>query len=191
MTDYTTLTVRGLDLNYVNTQEVKGISAVRTSTLCFFTLILAVSALILWLYVSNNTVLEELSRYVRIKNTVRGWKPLVNAKSNLESDRGRQISADRPELFKFQCVDFGTYFLPVRLNKDNYLPEAIQRGTGDGWVIQKAAKVDLSAQQFCQYVIQKYSQNTITCGNEMMKKIGYSGFFEGDHWCALYHNLLT
>ncbi|AWU47116.1 Entry/fusion IMV membrane protein [Sea otter poxvirus] len=191
MTDHTTLTVNGVDINYVNTQETKGIRVANASTICFFTLVLAISMIILWLYISDNQVISELSRYTRIKNAVKGWKSLVYTKSSIESDYGKQLVADRQDLFAFQCVDFGAYFLPIRIDRDTFLPQAIRRGEGDGWKINKADKIDKSSQQFCEFIISRYSNNTITCGNDMMKKIGYSGYFEHGHWCSQYHGLLS
>ncbi|QDJ95085.1 entry-fusion IMV protein [Hypsugopox virus] len=189
--DKTTLNVNSLKLEYAREHEIKSIKAAKTSTLCFFVLILAVSALLLWFQVSDNSFFSELAKYTRIKNSIKGWKPLVESKTKLESDKGRMMAAGRPELLDFSCIDFGSYFIAMRLDKKTYLPQAIRRGTGDAWMVQKANKVDPSAEQFCKYLIQTKSTNTITCGNEMMNLLGYSGYFMDSHWCSKYTNLLS
>ncbi|AST09493.1 IMV membrane protein [NY_014 poxvirus] len=182
--DKTTLSVNAHNLEYVREKAIQGVQAAKTSTIIFFVIILAISALLLWFQTSDNQIFNELSRYMRIKNTVRDWRSLTDSKTKLESDRGRLLSAGRDELFDFQCIDFGTYFSAVRLDKKTFLPQAIRRGTGDAWMIKKAAKIDLSAQQFCQYLIKHHSDNIITCGNEMLNELGYSGYFMDPHWCT-------
>ncbi|AUI80643.1 hypothetical protein [White-tailed deer poxvirus] len=189
--DKTTLTVNGLELDYAREKEAKGIQAAKKSTLCFFLFILAVSVLFLWFQVSDNSILSELVKYTRIKNNIKGWRPLVESKTKLESDKGRLLAAGRDDLLSFHCVDFGQYILPIRLDRKTFLPQSIRRGIGDGWMIRKAAKVDPSAQQFCEYLIKNKSDNIITCGINMMDEIGYSGYFMDSHWCNDFHNLLT
>ncbi len=190
MEDLTTLTVNGLDVNYIRRKEVAGIRAAKTSTVCFFLLILVLSVLLLWFQISENSFLSEISKYSRIKSSVKGWRNLVDSKTKLESDKGRLIAAGRKELLSFSCIDFGPYFLPSRLDEKTFLPQAIRRGKGDGWMIHKASKIDPSAQQFCEYIVRNH-EDTITCGNEMMKELGYSGYFEKLHWCSEFNNLLT
>ncbi|ASF89969.1 hypothetical protein SePPVgORF049 [Seal parapoxvirus] len=184
MADVTTLSVNGLNLDFARERVAKSIRAARTSTLLFFALTLAASIFILWLQLTEYPLFAELSKYARIKSAVRSWRPLVDAKTEIESDLGRQKTADRPELFEFRCVDFGKFFLPVRYSPTTYLPQAVRRGVGDGWMVQKAAAKDLSAQQFCESVLRHRGNNVITCGSEMMRLVGYSGYFEDDHWCA-------
>ncbi|AAR07429.1 73R [Yaba monkey tumor virus] len=188
--DKTILTVNGLELEYVREKEAKSIRAAKTSTLCFFVIILSASILLFWFQVSKNSFFSELAKYIRIKNSVKGWRPLVNAKTKLESDRGRLMSLNRNDLFSFNCLDYGPYFLATRIDKKTFLPQAIRRGDGDAWMVKKANKVDLSAQQFCEYIVSKYD-DTITCGFDMMDKIGYSGYFMDSHWCSEFHNLLN
>ncbi|CCD83249.1 subunit of the poxvirus multiprotein entry-fusion complex [Squirrelpox virus] len=190
MGDRTTLSVHGLDLEYAREREAESVHAARASTLCFFVLVLAASAVLLWLQVSDNGVVTELTRYARIKESVRGLRPLVQGKADMESDRGRQLAANNKSLLDFHCVDFGAYYLPTRLDKSTFLPQAVRRGEGDGWMVTKAAPNDVAAKQFCEYVLRTRSDSVITCGPEMMRELGYSGYYEGPHWCAAFHDLL-
>ncbi|QHR82612.1 MV entry-fusion complex protein [Brazilian porcupinepox virus 1] len=189
--DKTTLNVNGVELEYFREKETNSIKVAKKSTLCFFVLILTISILLLWFQVSDNSIFIELLRYLRIKDTVRWWRPLVESKSKLESDRGRMVSADRSDMFNFNCIDYGPYILPVRLDPKTFLPQAIRRGVGDGWVIKKADKLDLSANQYCEYIIKNKSDNVITCGSDMMDKLGYSGYFMNSHWCSDFYNLIN
>ncbi|QEJ79221.1 entry-fusion complex component [Goatpox virus] len=189
--DKTTLNVNGVELEYAREKENKTIQTAKTSTLCFFILILGISILLLWFQVSDNSIFSELMKYIRIKKSIRGWRPLVETKTNLESDRGKMLSMGRDEYFSFNCVDFGSYFVPIRLDRKTFLPQAIRRGKGDGWMVQKADKIDVSAQQFCQYLIKHKSENIITCGTHMINEIGYSGYFTNSHWCSDFYNLLN
>ncbi|AIZ77309.1 hypothetical protein SB87_gp056 [Parapoxvirus red deer/HL953] len=184
MADVTTLAVNGLGLEYARERAAKSVHAARTSTLLFFTLTLAASLFILWLQLTEFPLLAELGRYSRIKSAVRAWRPLVDAKTQIEADLGRQKTVDRPDLFEFRCVDFGRFFMPVRYSPVTFLPQAVRRGAGDGWMVQKAAAKDLSAQQFCESVLRHRANNVITCGSEMMRLLGYSGYFEDEHWCG-------
>ncbi|AAF14958.1 m070R [Myxoma virus] len=187
--DKTTLTVNGVELEYIREKETEGIRGAKVSTVCFFVLILAVSALLLWFQASDNSIFSELLKYSRIKNAVKGWRPLVESKTKLEADKGRLRAAGNDKYFSFSCVDFGSYLMPIKLDTVTFLPQAIRRGTGDGWMVKKADKVDPSAQQFCEYLIRNNSDNVITCGTKMMDQLGYSGYFIRDHWCSNYHNL--
>ncbi|AHH34247.1 hypothetical protein [Orf virus] len=191
MADVTTLTANGLTLEFARERALRSLRAARTSTLVFFTLTLAASLFVLWLQLTEFPVFEELGKYARIKSAVRSWRPLVEAKTEIESDLGRQKTADRPELFEFRCVDFGKFYLPVRYSPTTFLPQAVRRGAGDGWMVHKAAAVDLAAQQFCESVLRHRANNVITCGSEMMRLVGYSGYFEDDHWCAATSGVLT
>ncbi|AAL69809.1 SPV070 hypothetical protein [Swinepox virus] len=189
--DKTTLTVNGIELEYAREKEHESITIAKKSTLCFFVLILGISLIILWFQVSDNSIFFELVKYSRIKNSIKEWRPLVESKTKLESDRGRILSADRDDYFVFNCIDFGSYFIPLRLDKKTFLPQAIRRGVGDGWMIQKADKKDPSAQQFCEYLIRNKSNNVITCGLTMMGELGYSGYFMDSHWCSEFYNILS
>ena len=184
MADVTTLSANGLNLEFARSRAIQSIRAARTSTLVFFTITLIVSLFILWLQLTEFPIFEELGKYARIKSAVRSWRPLVDAKTDIESDLGRQKTSDRPDLFEFRCVDFSTFYLPVRYSPTSYLPQAVRRGTGDGWMVQKAAANDLSAKQFCESVLRHRSNNVITCGSEMLRMVGYSGYFEDNHWCS-------
>lgn len=191
MADVTTLSVNGLTLDYARTRAAQSVRAARSSTLVFFTLTLVASVAVLWLQLTEFPLFSELAKYARIKDAVRAWRPLVDAKTSIESDLGRQKTSDRPDLFEFRCVDFGQFYLPVRYNPANFLPQAVRRGSGDGWMVQKAAPADLPARQFCESVLRHRANNVITCGSEMMRLVGYSGYFEDGHWCAAALKLLV
>ncbi|QHG62632.1 hypothetical protein [Cetacean poxvirus 1] len=187
----TTLSVNGLDFEYVREKAIESIKVAKTSTVCFFVIVLIISIVLMWFQISDNTIFYELIKYCRIKNSVKEWGPLVESKSQLESDKGRLLAEERKDLLNFHCVDFGSFFLPIRLDSNTYLQQAIRRGSGDGWMVKKASKVDLSAQQFCEYLIKYKHDNVITCGTDMLNTLGYSGFFETGHWCKEYSDLLN
>ncbi|PWG68643.1 hypothetical protein DEM28_23460, partial [Enterobacter mori] len=65
--DKTTLNVNGVELEYAREKENKTIQTAKTSTLCFFMLILGISILLLWFQVSDNSIFSELMKYIRIK----------------------------------------------------------------------------------------------------------------------------
>ncbi|ATI21181.1 IMV membrane protein [Eastern grey kangaroopox virus] len=190
MAEETTLSVNGLELNYVRSKEGPSLCYARVSAVCFFLLMLVASAVLFAYQVSDNRVFSELARYSRIKSAITRWKPLVRAKARVAAELGRRRAASSPGLFEFRCVDFGTYFLPVRLSRDSFLPQAIRRGDGDGWMVRKAAKSDPAALQFCQHVISRFEGNVVTCGSEMFKELGYSGYFERGHWCQQFLELV-
>nr|WGO62700.1 entry-fusion IMV protein [Wadden Sea poxvirus] len=182
--DRTTLTVNGVNLEYAREKEIKEINVAKKSTLCFFAIILTICTIILWFQVSDNSIFSELYKYNRIKKSVREWKPLIESKTKLESDKGKLLSLSNPELLNFNCIDLGDYFIAVRLDNKTFLPQAIRRGEGDAWMVQKANKIDISAMQFCKYLIKNKSDNIITCGTNMMNELGYGGYFIEYHWCS-------
>uniref|UniRef100_A0AAU7E217 Viral membrane protein n=1 Tax=Rousettus bat poxvirus TaxID=3141933 RepID=A0AAU7E217_9POXV len=189
MADRTTVSVNGLDLEYVRAHERVSVRYARVSTLCFFFVMLVASAVLFVYQISEGNVVSELRKYSRLKHAILSWRPLVDAKVRIERERGRQEAATRPSAFNFRCVDFGPYFVPVRLDRASFLPQAVRRGRGDGWMVKKAARVDPSAQQFCEYVLDNNDGNTITCGTEMFDELGYSGYFEAGHWCSSFLGL--
>ncbi|ALA62476.1 hypothetical protein [Turkeypox virus] len=176
------LSVNGIELNYARNEITKNIRYSKISTFIFFFLLLIISTILFFFQISNNSIFETLSKYSRIKKNLSSWKPLVIQKSKINSELGKHAALNRPELFRFRCIDFGNYFLPVRLNNNNFLPEAIRRGEGDGWMVKKAGKHDPAAEQYCEFISNRY-KDTITCGNQMFNMIGYSGYFEPGHWC--------
>ena len=190
MADATTLSVNGLELQYVRAHERASVRYARVSTVCFFLLVLLASSVLFLYQTSDNNVLAELARYARIKSAVRSWRPLLLAKARIERERGRALASTRPDVFEFRCLDFGPFFVPVRLDRASFLPQAVRRGRGDGWMVNKAAQVDPSAQQFCEFVLRNHEGNTITCGAEMFAEIGYGGYFEQAHWCGAMLELL-
>lgn len=191
MADRTTVSVHGLDLEYVRAHERASVRYARVSTLCFFFVLLFLSAVLFIYQISEGNVVSTLRQYARIKQSIVNWRPLVEAKSHIERERGRRAAVARPDLFEFRCVNFGAYFLPARLDRATYLPQAVRRGRGDGWMIKKAAATDLSASQFCDFVLDNYSGNVITCGTEMFNEIGYGGYFEQGHWCNGFLDTVT
>ncbi|AUL80225.1 ECTVgp084 [Vaccinia virus] len=97
--DITTLTVNACNVEYVSEKAIVGAQAAKTSTLIFFVIILAIRALLLWFQTSDNPVFNQLTRYMRIKNTVNDWKSLTDSKKKLESDRGRLLAAGNEDIF--------------------------------------------------------------------------------------------
>ncbi|QGN68078.1 IMV membrane protein [Equine molluscum contagiosum-like virus] len=190
MADRTTLSVHGLELNYVREHERASVRYAGVSTVAFFLLVLVASTVLFLYQLSDDNVFATLARYARIKSALRSWRPLVAAKTRLERERGRQLAARRADIFDFRCMDFGAFFLPVRLDRETFLPQAVRRGRGDGWTVAKAAPLDPGAQQFCEFVLRNHEDSTLTCGTEMFNEIGYSGYFEPGHWCRDFVDLL-
>ncbi|ABJ08992.1 IMV membrane protein [Nile crocodilepox virus] len=184
MADKTTLFVNGVELVYAREKGGRIARFARVSTVLFFVGVLLLSVLLFLLQISGNRVLEELARYARIKKNLASWQPLVASKSRLESERGRYYRLRNPALGNFLCVDFGAFYLPARLAEATALPEAVRRGRGDGWMIKKAAPKDEGARQFCEYVVAAGASSTVTCGLDMFRELGYSGYFEAGHWCG-------
>lgn len=86
--------------------------------------------------------------------------------------------------FLFSCLDIGTAYLPVRINPDTTAYEGIRRGNGDIWSVFKNGTVDEAAKQFCEYIIMEKNDNTIACGQEMYRTLGYPGYTNIEHWCS-------
>lgn len=127
--------------------------------------------------------LKTLEKFKRIKRNMNSWTSIVNEKTGIEINKGRNLYLTKPSVSNFQCIDFGNYYVPGRISSSTYLPEFIRRGTSGPWVINKADKEDLSAHQFCKFLLNKYItkstnlDNLITCGIDMYEKIGFSGYF--------------
>ncbi|QRY18957.1 ORF-87 [Teiidae poxvirus 1] len=183
------LSVHGIELNYARNIVTKTIRHSRASTILFFFLLLVISVVLFFLQISNNRFFNNLAKYVRIKKNLSSWKPLVIQKSKINGELGKHAALNRPDLLRFKCMDFGNYILPIRLNGNNFLPEAVRRGEGDGWMVKKAGKEDPAAEQYCEYILNNY-KDTITCGNQMFNILGYSGYFETGHWCQTYLDLI-
>ncbi|WCL40087.1 hypothetical protein [Pigeonpox virus] len=183
------LSVHGIELNYARNNVTKNIRYAKVSTLIFFFLLLVISVVLFFFQISNNSIFVTLSKYTRIKNNLSSWKPLVIQKSKINSELGKHVALNRQDLTRFKCVDFGSYFLPVRLNNNNFLPEAVRRGDGDGWMVKKAGKYDPAAEQYCDFILDRY-KDTITCGDQMFNTLGYSGYFESGHWCQTFLDLV-
>lgn len=127
--------------------------------------------------------LEVLAKFKRIKKNINSWTSITKEKTAIEANKGKLLYLSKKNVANMQCLDYGNYYIPGRISKDSYLPEFIKRGNSGPWVIQKANKIDESARQFCYYVLNKYSSNTITCGIQMYEELGYSGYFLNDSPC--------
>lgn len=127
--------------------------------------------------------LKTLEKFKSIKKNMNSWTSVVTEKTGIEKNKGRSLYLSRPDVSVFKCVDFGSYYSPGRISSSNYLPEFIRRGNSGPWIVTKAANTDLSALQFCEYLINEYVTNStnldniITCGIQMQNILGYSGYF--------------
>ncbi|CCU55749.1 entry-fusion complex essential component (Cop-H2R) [Choristoneura biennis entomopoxvirus] len=136
--------------------------------------------------------LVQLDKFRRIKKNIGSWKQLVLEKTQIEMTRGRARSLQLiNDAFDFKCYDFGNYYAAMRLNQTTFLPEFILRGIGDVWRFRKAAEKDVSAFQFCEYIIWTNNNNLAQCGIDMFNKLGYSGYFEYGHPCQYALNILS
>lgn len=124
-----------------------------------------------------------IQKFKRIKKNMTSWDNITKNKTAIESNKGRLLYLSNKNVSNLQCLDFGNYYAVGRLSKQEYLPEFIKRGNSGPWVIKKANVIDESAKQFCNYVLNKYSDNLITCGLKMYEELGYSGYFSNDSPC--------
>lgn len=127
--------------------------------------------------------LKTLEKFKRIKKNMNSWTSIVNEKTGIEINKGRYLYLTKPSVSDFQCIDYGSYYVPGRISSSTYLPEFVRRGGSGPWIINKADQIDLSSLQFCKFLLNKYItkssnlDNLITCGIDMFDKIGYSGYF--------------
>lgn len=127
--------------------------------------------------------LEVLQKFKRIKKNITSWDAITKNKTAIETDKGRLVFLSNKNVSTLQCLDFGNYYAVGKLSNIDYLPEFIKRGNSGPWIIKKANINDESAKQFCTFVLNKYSDNIITCGLKMYEEIGYSGYFSNDSPC--------
>lgn len=134
--------------------------------------------------------LKALEKFKRIKKNMNSWTSIVNEKTGIEINKGRYLYLSKPSVGDFQCLDFTNYYVPGRISPNSYLPEFVRRGNSGPWVINKATTgEDLSAKQFCTFLLNKYVtqsnnlDNLITCGVDMYEKLGYSGYFINNSPC--------
>lgn len=134
--------------------------------------------------------LKTLEKFKRIKKNMNSWTSIVNEKTGIEINKGRYLYLTKPSVADFQCLDYGSYYVPGRLSPTSFLPEFVRRGNSGPWVINKATSgEDLSALQFCKYLLNKYVtqsnnlNNLITCGVDMYDQLGYSGYFINNSPC--------
>lgn len=62
--------------------------------------------------------------------------------------------------------------------------QAIRKGQGDAWFVNKLSKNDIGALHFCKGIILAKLDNIIECGKDMFEKVGYAGILSIDHWCT-------
>jgi len=173
-----------INITYLHRDEERKIASKDRGLIiisCFFIII---SVIIFLIQSFNLNAISEVKTCRRIQNNVNRWGNTINDITDSNVITGKQKALQIvTDGFNYQCYDYGIYYLPMKLNNTTYLPEAIRRGNGDGWMIHKSDTIDTSALQFCSYVIVKYNGNTITCGSDMYNKIEYSGWLETGHWC--------
>lgn len=131
--------------------------------------------------------LYQLEKFKRIKTNMGNWRKLVEEKTAIEVSRGRNAALkSHSDIYDYKCYDFDLYFAALKLNRKNYLSTFIQRGIGGPWMIKKGTSdsgKDVSASQFCEFIISNYSDQEITCGTDMYDKLGYGGWFEIGNPC--------
>jgi hypothetical protein len=192
MNNKNTIEIFDSAINYTKEQTAKfyGYKNILTFILSIIFIILSTIIFILQIYEWNPIV--QLNTFKRIKNNIGNWRKLIIDKTSIEIKRGQLQSLRlKIDAFDFQCYDYENFYSAIKLNNSNYLPEFIMRGNGDVWMFKKAANIDLSAQQFCKYIIYKnQKEDNITCGTEMFDARGYSGWFEYNHPCNNALNLI-
>lgn len=130
--------------------------------------------------------LNNLNTFKRIKKNMNSWSNIVNEKTGIEINKGKLLYLSKPDIINFSCIDYGLYYAVGRLNENIFLPQFIMRGNSGPWTIKKADTEDESAKQFCEFLLNKKSNNNnniITCGKDMYEKLGYSGYFTQNSPC--------
>lgn len=134
--------------------------------------------------------IKELAKFKRIKKNMGSWFNLTKEKTGIEINKGRLLYTSKPYISEFKCIDYGLYYAVGRLNPNTFLPEFVRRGNSGPWLINKSSSSDLSAQQMCTFILNKYTiiasnEELITCGTDMFNKLGYSGYFIPNSVCEL------
>lgn len=139
-----------------------------------------------------------LEKFKRIKKNMNSWSSIISEKTGLEINKGRLLYLTKPSVNNFQCMDYGSFYVPGHLSSASFLPEFIRRGNSGPWIINKAnSDSDPSALQFCKFLLDKYVtksnnlDNLITCGTDMFKKMGYGGYFIANSPCERAIEVLT
>lgn len=139
----------------------------------------------------NFKPLVELSVFKRIKRNMNSWLNLTQEKTGIEITKGKLFLLTTAKAGEFRVMDFDSFYAVGRINPTSYLPEFLRRGNSGPWIISKAAKNDLSAKQFAEFLLTKHIlsnaniDNTIVCGIDMYNKLGYSGYFNSSSVCEL------
>lgn len=186
-----TITIYDNEIKYNKTQNAKFIRYKNLLSFILSIIFIIISTLIFMLQIYDWDPIVQLNRFRRIKNNIGNWRKLIIDKTAIEIKRG-QIQSLRLKLeaYDYHCYDYGNFYSAIKLNSINFLPSFIMRGNGDVWRFKKAAPIDLSAKQFCQYIIYKNNNTEYTCGLDMFDNIGFSGWFEYDHPCQNALNLI-
>lgn len=143
----------------------------------FYIVVLSLIILIYVLYTNNYAPFVVLKDYNAIVRSINTYSILVDEITSQESKENHIKFNATTKFNRFTCIDMGSYYVSVMLNNE-YLPTFIRRGNGDIWRVSKAAAKDDAALQFCNYISTAYMDNYITCGNDMFKKIGISGYLD-------------
>lgn len=158
----------------------------KPNRLSMIMMVLIFSAIIVFvslLQLSDWEPIYTINRFQAIQSNFTSSYSLISEYQKLESAKMQNILAGMQNYELYQCVDYGSFIIPMRVNPKTFLPEAIRRGNGDGWAIQKSASNDIGASQFCTFIIMQYGSNTIQCGLDMNDKLGYGGYLNNGHWC--------
>ena len=127
--------------------------------------------------------LKTLELFKRIKKNMNSWATISNEKTAIEVNKGKLLYLTNTSVADFQCIDYGSYIVPGRISSTTYLPEFVRRGNSGPWIINKADTNDLSSLQFCKFLLNKYVTKStsldglISCGGDMLEKLGYTGYF--------------
>lgn len=179
------VTVRDNGINYYNEKTYKSINFKETSIVIITIIFIVISLVFGMLRMYKFEPLENLILFKRIKRNMNNWKNIVRNKSIIEAEKGKKLilGGFDDSIKNFKCYDFGDYYGALRISPISYLPEFIRKGSGDIWKINKLDNVDIGAKSFCEYIILKHNNNTLTCGMNMYNEIGYGGYFDKYHPC--------
>ena len=159
--------------------EAKTNSSYILYTTILYIFIIGVMFLIFFGYINDFDFFVQMKTYNNIVNNINTFGKLVTQITQQQTAINKQRFFNQLEpLSQYYCYDMGSYYVASLLNSE-YLPTFIRRGDGDIWRVSKAANVDIAASQFCLYIINNYSDNMITCGNDYYSKLGISGYLEG------------
>jgi hypothetical protein len=171
--------IEPLSVQAKNSIEAKTNYSYQLYSVLIYIFIIGVIFTIFICYINDVDFFVQMKVYNNIVNNINTFANLIKQVSTQQSAINKQRFFNNYNQFsQYSCYDMGSYYVASLLG-NNYLPSFIRRGNGDIWRINKAASIDVAASQFCLYVINQYNDNIIECGNDYYKKLGISGFLEG------------